>query len=230
MGISVQRQSSPFASQLSFYSNRGLKSAEEKQKRQMQCEKKICFWQDRKESLKTMECTTLGEITKKLDLLHTYEEEIRAAKTAYNNEQIWHIMDEARELGEKIAKEAEKQKAKTPEEREEERRKEALDVEESEGVLTELLDEMDELTEELQEELYHDEKIDKVDIDADERKAELIEQERNSIEEHDLQAEQERELVEEQKFRMEKQSVQREKQVVLEENVLQAYKRLDMRI
>lgn len=191
----MQRQSNVFASQFSFYSNRGLKSTEEKQKRQMQCEREIGFWQDKKEGLKTMECGTLEEISRKLELLHTYEEEIQAAKVAYNNEQMWHIMDEARELGEKIADAAEKQKVKTPEEREEERRKEALGEEESEGVLTELLDEMEELTEELQEEFYQNEELDESDVNLEEMEAELAEQERVSKEEAELQAEKKKALL-----------------------------------
>lgn len=133
----------------SFYSNWGLKSTEEKQKRQMQYEKERNFWEDRKENLKTMECNTLEEIAKKLELFHSYEEEISAVKMAYNNEQMWHVMDEAKEIGEKIAEAAEKLEPKTPEEREEEKRKEALDIEEDQENTSELLESMEEqLTEE----------------------------------------------------------------------------------
>ncbi len=48
---------------------------------------------------------------------HSYEDEIVAVKMQYNQEQMWHIMDEAKEIGEKIAEEAEKFEPKTAEER-----------------------------------------------------------------------------------------------------------------
>lgn len=55
-----------------------------------------------------MECSTLEDIAKKLDKFHSYESEIAVVKMQYNQEQMWHIMDEAEEIGEKIAEEAEK--------------------------------------------------------------------------------------------------------------------------
>ena len=62
----------------------------------------------------------MEDIAKKLEMFHTYEDEIAAAKQEYNSSQMFHIMDEAEEEAEKRAKEAEKNKPKTEEERKEE--------------------------------------------------------------------------------------------------------------
>ena len=86
MDIHVRRQSYMFTSPFSFYSNRGLKSTQEKQERQMQCDREVGFWEEKKENLKTMQCDTLEEIARKLELFHNYEEEISAVKSAYNKE------------------------------------------------------------------------------------------------------------------------------------------------
>lgn len=131
----------------------GLKSTREKSKRQQQAAGEVEFWEQQKENLKNRECGTVEEIAKKLEALHTYEDEIKAVKMAYNHEQMFHVMDEAEELGEKIAEAAEKLEPKTPEERREEAAKEAAGIEESEGILSEILDEVMEVTEDLTEEL-----------------------------------------------------------------------------
>lgn len=55
-----------------------------------------------------------------------------------------HCMDEAQELGEKIAKAAEKLEPKTAEERRAELVKEALGIEDDSGILDELLDDLPE--------------------------------------------------------------------------------------
>ena len=137
MNINLKRQSNMMTS--FFSSNTGLKSTQEKQERQMESEKKINFWKEQKEKLKTMQCDTLEDISQKLKLFHSYEEEIRAAKIAYNNEQMWHILDEAREIGEKIAEAVEKMEPKTPEERLEEIVEEAMGTEDSGGLLEEIM-------------------------------------------------------------------------------------------
>ena len=98
----------------------------------------------------------MEEIAKKLEMFHTYENEIAAAKMKYNSEQMWHIMDEAKELGEKIAKEAKKLEPKTAEERRREMAEEALGIDDSKGELTESMEEMQEEMEEMQEELQEE--------------------------------------------------------------------------
>lgn len=65
----------------------------------------------------------------------------QAAKQEYNSSQMFHVMDEAIERGEQMAKEAKKNEPKTEEERREEAIKEANGTEDSEGMLSEILDE-----------------------------------------------------------------------------------------
>ena len=103
-----------------------------------------------------MQCDTLEAIERKLEMLHSYEDQITAAKQEYNNEQMWHIMDEAKERGEKIAEEAEKMKPKTEEERKEELKEEALQTEEEKGELTESMEEISDVVEEVSEELLEE--------------------------------------------------------------------------
>lgn len=134
----------------------GLKSTQEKLERQQKAAGEMQFWEKQKENLKNTECETLGEIERKLEALHTYEDQIKAVKMAYNHEQMMHTLDEAKELGEKIAEAAEKMEPKTPEERREEaaeEAREAMGTEEDTGALTEVLDELEEIAEELEEEM-----------------------------------------------------------------------------
>ena len=42
----------------------------------------------------------MEEIAEKLDMLKSYDDQIAGIKAAYNNEQMFHILDEAREMGE----------------------------------------------------------------------------------------------------------------------------------
>ncbi|MCM1172015.1 MAG: hypothetical protein NC393_07790 [Clostridium sp.] len=128
--------------------NTGLKSTAEKQERQAKCQSQVDFWEKKKESLKNMECATVEEIAEKLELYHSYEDSIAAAKKAYNNEQMWHIMDEAKERGEKIAEAAKKNEPKTEEERKEELKEEA-----SGGGLLDALGDLSELVEETIEDI-----------------------------------------------------------------------------
>ena len=152
MNISADtyKKGSVFAGGLSMLQNSGLKSAQEKAERKQKAQNEVAFWEKQKENLKNTECDTLEEIAKKLESLHSYEDEIAAAKKSFNNEQMWHIMDEARELGEKIAEAAEEMEPKTAEERREEAAKEALGTEENENS-TELEEMLDEVTDQLEE-------------------------------------------------------------------------------
>ena len=149
MNINIQ------GSQTSIYggnllSNRGLKSTQQKMERQAQRDSQIAFYEERKLGLKNMKCDTVEEIAKKLDLFHTYEDQIVAAKATYNSEQMWHMLDESREIGEKIAEAAEKAKPKTPEERMEDLVEEAMGVE-SDGMMEELQEAVEEVLEEVEE-------------------------------------------------------------------------------
>ncbi len=130
-------------------SHGGLKSREEKAERQQNRDAQIAVLEKQKAGLKNKECGSTEEIENKLELAHSYEDQIKAVKHAYNSEQMSHILDEAREKGEKIAEEIKKLTAKTKEEREKILREEALGIEESQGILSEL---MEELTEDVMEE------------------------------------------------------------------------------
>lgn len=131
---------SVFAGNMPMLQNMSLKSTQEKLARQQEAANQVEFWENQKENLKNMECDTLEDIANKLDILSTYEDEIAAAKAAYNNEQMFHILDEAKEQGEKIAEEAEKRKPKTKEERKDEILEEI--AEEVSGVDESLLEEI----------------------------------------------------------------------------------------
>lgn len=138
---------------------RGLKSTEEKLERQQKAQSQIDFFEAQKANLKNMKCETLEEIGRKLELFNNYDAQIMAVKQQYNQEQMMHTMDEARELGEKIAKAAEKLEAKTPEERKREQLEEALGIEDEGGMLSDMLEEsldkvilLEELAQEVSEE------------------------------------------------------------------------------
>lgn len=131
----------------------GLKSVQEKAERQQKAQSQITFWENQKESLKNMEYNTPEDIMEKLGRFHSYESEISAVKMQYNQEQMWHAMDEAREIGEKIAEGVEKFEPKTAEERREDIVEEALGTDENKGELTESMEKMQEEVTELTEEI-----------------------------------------------------------------------------
>ncbi|MCI8300453.1 MAG: hypothetical protein HFI69_08895 [Lachnospiraceae bacterium] len=148
IGTDKYRNGSVFAGGLPMLQNNGLKSAQEKAERQQKAQGEVAFWEKQKENLKEKECDTVEEIAEKLKALHSYEEEIASVKKSFNNEQMWHIMDEAQERGEKIAEAAEKMEPKTPEERQEEAAEEALGTEEDKSAMEEMLDDVSEMAEE----------------------------------------------------------------------------------
>ena len=102
-----------------------LKSTREKIQRQEERDGKIAFFETQKQNLKNQKADTIEEIAKKLEKFHTYEDEIAAAKQEYNSSQMFHILDEAEERGEQMAKAAEKYKPKTEEEQKKEAQGEA---------------------------------------------------------------------------------------------------------
>lgn len=151
IGTDTYRKGSVFAGNLPMLQNNGLKSTQEKAERQQKAQNEVSFWEKQKENLKEQECDTVEEIAEKLKTLHSYEEEIASVKQSFNNEQMWHIMDEAQERGEKIAEAAEKMEPKTPEERREEAAEEALGTEEDKSAMEELLDDVSDMAEETAE-------------------------------------------------------------------------------
>lgn len=175
MNIKLQGNHSLSVMNQPMFAKRGLKSTQEKLERQTKCNRQVAFFENQKENLKKMECDTVEEIARKLEMFHTYEEEIAAAKAAYNSEQMFHIMDEAEEIGEKIAESAKKAEPKTPEERKkeatEEIREEAAETGDGEGILEELL-ENDKALEELQEQGTEDLSEEKIEELSEERQEE----------------------------------------------------------
>ena len=136
-----------------FNSSNMLKSTQEKLQRQQERDNKVAFFEAQKENLKNRKADTLEEISEKLEMFHNYEDEIVAANQEYNNSQMFHVMDEAEERGEKLAEAAERNKPKTEEERKEEMVDEALGTEENKGMMSEIMDEFSETTEEMTEQM-----------------------------------------------------------------------------
>ena len=140
-----------------------LKSTEEKMERIQKTQSQIDFFEGKKAELKDMHCNTLDEIAEKLALYNNYNDQIDAVKKQFNYEQMMHCMDEAEELGEKIAEAKEKLEPKTPEERRRDKIEEALGTEDEGGMMTELLDEAMEkvilLEEEMTEEAIAEEEM-----------------------------------------------------------------------
>lgn len=129
-----------------------LKSTQDRMERQEQTQKQVEFFEKQKENLKNVSCTSVEEIAEKLKMYQSYEEQIASVKAAYNQEQMFHILDESTERGEKIAEAVDKMEPKTPEERLEELVEEALGTEDG-GELSEIMDELEKAAEEMTGEL-----------------------------------------------------------------------------
>ena len=136
--------------------NPGLKSTQDRLDRMAKRDNKIAFFEKQKENLKTMKTDSLEDISRKLEMFHGYDDQIALAKVEFNNSQIFHMLDEARELGEKIAEAAEKYAPKTPEERREDMIEEATGVDMDGGILGEVMDELEDITEEMTEKAAED--------------------------------------------------------------------------
>lgn len=172
----------------------GLKSTQQKLERQEKCASQVAFFEQQKDQLKNMECSSLDEIAKKLDMLHTYEDQIAAAKKAYNDGQMMSVLDEARERGEKIAEAAEKTKPKTEEERRKDQLEEISGNEESEenkGMLSEIMEEISESTEELTEEMT-EEMLEEMEEEHSQMLEEDMQRTQDTLEESDQALEQTR--------------------------------------
>lgn len=141
--MNISMANSPLSVLTQHYGG-GLKSTEEKVERFQKAQSQIDFFEGKKAELKNKHCTTMDEIAEKLELFNNYNDQIDAVKKQFNQEQMMHCMDEAKELGEKIAEAAEKLEPKTAEERREEMAKEALGIEDDGGILDEMLEDMPE--------------------------------------------------------------------------------------
>ena len=128
-----------------------LKSTQDRMERQEETQKQVEFFEKQKENLKNVSCESVEEIAEKLKMFQSYEDQITSIKAAYNQEQMFHILDESTERGEQIAEAVDKMEPKTPEERLEELVEEALGTEDT-GELGEIMEEIEEVVEELTEE------------------------------------------------------------------------------
>ena len=137
---------------INLFRNYGLKSTQDRLERQAKRDNQVAFFEQQKENLKNMKSDSIEDISRKLDLLHGYDDQITAAKAEYNNSQMFHVLDAARERAEKIAEEAEKYAPKTPEERLEDMIEEATGVDKDAGMLAEAMDDLEEIAEEMTEE------------------------------------------------------------------------------
>ncbi len=129
-----------------------LKSTQDRLERQEETQKQVDFYEKQKENLKNVSCGSVEEIAEKLKMYQSYEDQISSVKAAYNQEQMFHILDESTEKGEKIAEAIDNMEPKTPEERLEKMVEEALGIEDG-GELEEAMEELEEVVEELTEEV-----------------------------------------------------------------------------
>jgi len=157
-----------------------LKSTKDRLDRQAQRDGKIEFYEKQKQNLKNTQAQTVEEIAKKLEAFHSYEDEIKAAKQEYNSSQMLHVLDEAQERAEKIAKAAEKNKPKTPEEKRKDALDEAAGKDEDKSGLSEIMDDLTKKADESAEKMA--ESAEMADESA-EKMAESVEKTAESVDE-----------------------------------------------
>ena len=144
MNISLQNGKHAFAGLSQGFGGGLMKSTAQKLERQAKRDSQVAFFENQKKNLKNIQCSSPEEVARVLELLHSYEDQIAAAKAEYNNAQMMHLMDEAKERGEEIAKAIEKSEPKTEEERKKEAVEEALGIDEGKGLLSDILDQVTE--------------------------------------------------------------------------------------
>ena len=121
-----------------------MKSTAQKLERQARRDSQVDFFENQKKNLKNIQCSSPEEVARVLELLHSYEDQIAAAKAENNNAQMFHLMDEAKEQGERNARAIEKSEPKTAEERKKAAVEEALGIDEEKGLLSDILDKVTE--------------------------------------------------------------------------------------
>ena len=136
---------------LNLFNNFSSKAEQNRMERQQKRDNQIAFIENQKHNLKNIQSESIEDIKKKLQMIEDYDNQIAAVKAEYNHEQVFHMLDEAWETGEKIAEAAEKAAPKTPEERKEELIEEATGVEKSDGLLADVMDELEDIADEMEE-------------------------------------------------------------------------------
>lgn len=146
MNIRLQNTNPMSAGLNNLFGGGMLKSTAQKLERQARRDRQVDFFENQKKNLKNIECSSPEEAARILEMLHTYEDSIAAARAEYNNAQMFHLLDEAKEQGEENAKAIEKSEPKTAEERKKAAVEEALGIDEGKGILSEILDKVTEET------------------------------------------------------------------------------------
>ncbi|SEL70995.1 hypothetical protein SAMN04487770_11579 [Butyrivibrio sp. ob235] len=135
---------------LNLFNNFSSKAEQNRMERQQKRDNQIAFIENQKHNLKNIQSESIEDIKKKLQMIEDYDNQIAAVKAEYNHEQVFHMLDEAWETGEKIAEAAKKAAPKTPEERKEEFIEEATGVEKSDGLLADVMDNLEEMDENME--------------------------------------------------------------------------------
>lgn len=148
---------------LNLFNNFSSKAEQNRMERQQKRDNQIAFIENQKHNLKNIQSESIEDIKKKLQMIEDYDNQIAAVKAEYNHEQVFHMLDEAWETGEKIAEAAEKAAPKTPEERKEELIEEATGVEKSDGLLADVMDEFEDIADEMEEMEESIEEIEEMD-------------------------------------------------------------------
>ena len=148
---------------LKLFNNFSSKAEQNRMERQQKRDNQIAFIENQKHNLKNIQSESIEDIKKKLQMIEDYDNQIAAVKAEYNHEQVFHMLDEAWETGEKIAEAAEKAAPKTPEERKEELIEEATGVEKSDGLLADVMDEFEDIADEMEEMEESIEEIEEMD-------------------------------------------------------------------
>ncbi|SDB25911.1 hypothetical protein [Butyrivibrio sp. INlla16] len=136
---------------LKLFNNFSSKAEQNRMERQQKRDNQIAFIENQKHNLKNIQSETIEDIKRKLQMIEDYDNQIAAVKAEYNHEQVFHVLDEAWETGEKIAEAAEKAAPKTPEERKEELIEEATGATKSDGLLADVMDELEDIADEMEE-------------------------------------------------------------------------------
>ena len=136
---------------LNLFNNFSSKAEQNRMERQQKRDNQIAFIENQKHNLKNIQSESIEDIKKKLQMIEDYDNQIAAVKAEYNHEQVFHMLDEAWETGEKIAEAAKEAAPKTPEERKEELIEEATGVEKSDGLLADVMDEFEDIADEMEE-------------------------------------------------------------------------------
>lgn len=135
---------------LNLFNNFSSKAEQNRMERQQKRDNQIAFIENQKHNLKNIQSESIEDIKKKLQMIEDYDNQIAAVKAEYNHEQVFHMLDEAWETGEKIAEAAKKAAPKTPEERKEELIEEATGVEKSDGLLADVMENLEEMDENME--------------------------------------------------------------------------------